>query len=229
MRKIVLIIICALMSAAYADARSPRKTVAILGDSYSTFDGYIPEGNASWYFNVRQGENDVTKVSQTWWRQFCKASGYRLVMNESWSGSTICNTGYEGKDCSSWSFIARMKNIAEGEDDPDLILIFGGTNDSWAGSPIGEMKFGQWTEEDLKAYLPACCHMLDYLKTEAPESEVVCIINTELKDEITRGMIDVCNHYGVRYLLLQDVDKLWGHPSIKGMKQISCQLLEYLK
>ena len=42
------------------------KTVAILGDSYSTFDGYIPEGNACWYFTTPQGENDVVSVEQTW-------------------------------------------------------------------------------------------------------------------------------------------------------------------
>lgn len=41
------------------------KTVAILGDSYSTFDGYIPEGNACWYFTTPQGENDVVAVEQT--------------------------------------------------------------------------------------------------------------------------------------------------------------------
>ena len=42
------------------------KTFSILGDSYSTFDGHIPEGNACWYFSTPQGENDVTYVEQTW-------------------------------------------------------------------------------------------------------------------------------------------------------------------
>ena len=70
------------------------KTVAILGDSYSTFDGYIPEGNACWYFTTPQGENDVVAVEQTWWHQFCREGGYELVLNESYSGATVCNTGY---------------------------------------------------------------------------------------------------------------------------------------
>ena len=48
------------------------RTVAILGDSYSTFDGYIPEGNACWYFTTPQGDNDVVKVEDTWWYQFCE-------------------------------------------------------------------------------------------------------------------------------------------------------------
>ena len=204
------------------------KTVSILGDSYSTFQGYIPQGNACWYFTTPQGENDVVRVEDTWWHQFCSKSGYELVLNESWSGSTICNTGYDGVPCPTWSFNARMKNVAGGDNDPDLILVFGGTNDSWAGSPIGEMKYGDWTEEDLMSYLPACCYMLDYLVKEAPKSTIVCIINSELKPEITQGQIDACAYYGVHSLLLHDIEKKWGHPSIAGMTAISNQLIAFL-
>ena len=57
-------------------AQTPVRTVAVLGDSYSTFDGYIPEGNAYWYSSKAQGPNDVVKVEQTWWHQFCAATGY---------------------------------------------------------------------------------------------------------------------------------------------------------
>lgn len=205
------------------------RTVAILGDSYSTFDGYIPQGNACWYFTWPQGENDVVKVEETWWKQFCRKSGYYLVMNESWSGSTICNTGYNGVPCPDWSFIARMEKVVAGENDPDLILVFGGTNDSWANSPIGELKYSDWTEEDLMSYLPACCHMLDYLTREASESKIVCIINSELKPEIIQGQIDACRYYGAYPLLLTDIEKKWGHPSRKGMEAISSQLSAFVE
>lgn len=206
-----------------------KPTVAVLGDSYSTFAGYIPEGNATWYFHRRQGENDVVRVEDTWWHQFCEKGGYDLTLNESWSGSTICNTGYDGVLCPTWSFIARMKNIVAGEEDPDLILILGGTNDSWANSPIGELKFGDWTSEDLQSYLPACCYMLDYLTKEAPDAKIVCVINSELKQEITQGQFDACAHYGAHALLLEDIEKKWNHPSIAGMTAISDQVLEFVK
>lgn len=204
-------------------------TVAVLGDSYSTFQGYIPEGNASWYFTRPQGDNDVVRVEDTWWSQFCAKNGYELVLNESWSGSTICNTGYNAEPCPTWSFIARMKNIVKGEKDPDLIIILGGTNDSWANSPIGELKFSDWTEADLNCYLPACCYMLDYLTTEAPEAKIICVINSELKPEITQGQFDACAHYGAHALLLEDIEKKWNHPSIAGMTAISDQITEFLK
>ena len=124
MRRIFLFALMTLI-AATSCAQDEIRTVAVLGDSYSTFDGYIPEGNAAWYFTHPQGENDVVRVEDTWWHRFCAAGGYELVLNESWSGSTICNTGYDSVPCPTWSFIARMKNVAGGADDPDLILVFG--------------------------------------------------------------------------------------------------------
>lgn len=225
-RLFILVLLATFVSVSCA--RQGIRTVAILGDSYSTFDGYIPEGNAYWYSSAPQGDNDVVKVEDTWWHQFCEAGGYELVLNESWSGSTICNTGYDAVPCPTWSFIARMKNIVAGENDPDLILIFGGTNDSWANSPIGSMKYADWTPEDLASYLPACCYMLDYLTKEAPGSEIICIINSELKDEITQGQVDACRHFGAHFILLKDIDKIWGHPSITGMTAISAQLTEFI-
>lgn len=41
--------------------------IYILGDSYSTFEGCIPEGNASWYFRAPSDNTDVTDKKQTWW------------------------------------------------------------------------------------------------------------------------------------------------------------------
>lgn len=205
------------------------RTVAILGDSYSTFAGYIPEGYACWYSQTPQGENDVTMVEQTWWHQFCSANGYELVLNNSYSGSTVCNTGYDAVDYSDRSFITRMKDCVEGDEIPDMILIFGGTNDSWANSPIGEMKYENWTQEDLYDFLPAYCNMLDYLTKAAPDAVIVNIINSELKDEVTNGIMEASAHYGTRCLLLHDIEKLWGHPSVKGMSAISDQLTSFLQ
>lgn len=203
-------------------------TIAVLGDSYSTFDGYIPEDNKCWYFTEPHGENDVVSVEQTWWHQFCLEGGYELALNESYSGSTICNTGYDGVDYTDRSFISRMTHLTSLEELPDMILIFGGTNDSWAGSPVGELMYEGWSPEDMYSCLPACCFMLDHLTTRAPKSQIVFIMNSELKEEITAGIEQACNHYGVHFLQLRDIEKLWGHPSILGMTQIKDQLLEFV-
>jgi hypothetical protein len=71
--------------------------------------------------------------------------------------------------------------------------------------------------------------MLDYLTREAPEAEIVCVINSELKPEITKGQFDACAHYGAHALLLKDIEKILGHPSIAGMTAISDQITAFLK
>lgn len=229
MMKHFKIILAVLLSFVFADCYAQSnevKTFAILGDSYSTFEGYIPEGNACWYSTTPHGENDVTSVEQTWWHLFAKENGYELLLNDSYSGSTICNTGYDGADYSDRAFTKRMFNVTAGN--PDLIIIFGGTNDSWANAPIGEHKFNDWTSNDMYSCLPSCCFMLEYFTAAAKESQIVFLINSELKEEITEGIAEACRHYGVQCLLLKDIDKIWGHPSIKGMAQISEQLTDFI-
>ena len=74
-------------------AGAQTKSVAVLGDSYSTFEGAIPEGNAIWYFKQNNpNQTDVNSVEQTWWTLLTKHQGWTLLMNNSYSGSTICNT-----------------------------------------------------------------------------------------------------------------------------------------
>ncbi|MBR5199899.1 MAG: hypothetical protein IKW20_08780 [Bacteroidales bacterium] len=228
--KRINIILTVLLAFVFADCHAQGnevKTFTILGDSYSTFEGYIPEGNACWYFTTPHGENDVTNVEQTWWHIFAKQNGYELLLNDSYSGSTICNTGYDGADYSDRAFITRMFNVTAGN--PDLIIVFGGTNDSWANAPIGELKYNDWTSSDMYSCLPSCCFMLEHLTAVAKDAQIVFLINSELKEEITEGIIEACKHYGVQSLLLKDIDKIWSHPSVKGMSQISEQLSAFIK
>lgn len=230
MKHFIISLVCLLpLTQACAQNARPIEDFVVLGDSYSTFQGYIPEGNASWYFTEPIAGSDVDKVEQTWWSLFAESTGYKLLRNESWSGSTICNTGYNGEDCSSWSFIARMERLFKGDETPDLILIFGGTNDSWANSPIGEVKYEDRTQEDLYSCLPAFCHMLDWLSAKAPEAKIVSIINSELKYEIVAGIMEASDHYGAHYLLLKDIHKISAHPSVSGMEAISSQLSGFLE
>ena len=46
----------------------PYRTFSILGDSYSTFKGYLTPENAAIWYPREQGDNDVVNVEETWWR-----------------------------------------------------------------------------------------------------------------------------------------------------------------
>ena len=85
--------------------------VFILGDSISTFSGWVPEGYLYHYY-PSGGSTDIRRVEETWWHQLIAETNSNLVMNNSWSGTTICYTGYEGVDYSAErSFITRFEKL----------------------------------------------------------------------------------------------------------------------
>ena len=208
------------------------KNVLILGDSYSTFEGYIPEGYATYYSSLGREETDVRAVEDTWWYPLIKETDSKLIQNNSWSGSTICHTGYNG-DCSETSsFICRLKKLQDAgffkENEINTVFVFGGTNDSWANSPVGELKYSNLEKADLFSVLPAFCFLIYRLKQLIPNADIVCIINTDLKPQISEGFKTACNHFGIKSVALADIDKRGGHPTIKGMEQIKNQIIDSL-
>ena len=198
-----------------------RKSVSILGDSYSTFQNYVfPDSNAVWYLDGKQKRTDVTSVEQTWWHQLITNNGMKLEQNNSFSGATVCATGYRGDDYSNRSFYNRALYLGS----PDIIFVFGATNDCWAKSPIGEFKYSGWTPEDLFTFRPAMACMLYRLLTRYPNTDLYFIMNCDLTGEITSSCRDICAHYNVKFIQLEGIDKISGHPSIKGMNQIAEQV-----
>lgn len=84
----------------------------IFGDSYSTFKRYVPNGYCVYYSETERPETDVTNVTETWWHQVITKAQLELILNDSWSGSTIGYTSYNNADCShSSSFIYRLRQL----------------------------------------------------------------------------------------------------------------------
>lgn len=229
--KKIIIFLCLLWTGALSGWAQSAKSVSILGDSYSTFQGYLqPDSNAVWYWDSPDAQNtDVHSVRETWWHQFIKKNGYRLCMNNSFSGSTICNSGYKRgnpdfADYTDRSFVTRMTHLGC----PDMIFIFGGTNDAWAGSPIGEYKYDGWTKEDLFSFRPALAKMLSFMIDRYLNVEIYFILNDGLQAEINESVKTICAHYQIPCIELNGIDKINGHPSVKGMSQICEQVEAFL-
>ena len=236
----IILMLLALPCSTFAKSRSDKscrcpylegKSISILGDSYSTFSNWVPKDYALWYTST-QKSTDAHKVEDTWWWKLCDKTHCTLLTNSSYSGSTICNTGYHGKDATQTSFITRMKKDLGEEkalsSKPQVLFIFGGTNDSWANSPLGEPQYDNWTTEDLFKTFPATCYMLDYLKRWNPGTKIIFISNSELKKEFYTGIQTICQHYQIDLIQLENIKKQAGHPNIEGMESISEQIIKYI-
>lgn len=233
MNKKSLLTFVLLLVAALTFARKPAggdaPRYSILGDSYSTYEGCLtPDTNSIWYYRPESTQlhrgNDVRLVEQTWWHQVIRRMGGVLERNNSYSGATVCCTGYRGDDYSDRAFITRSNKLGE----PDVILVCGGTNDSWANAPIGEYVYGNWSRQELYAFRPAMAKLLHDLRANYPTARIVFILNSELKPSINESVHTVCRHYGVPCLDLRDIDKQQGHPSVKGMAAFADQVVDFL-
>lgn len=209
------------------------KNIMILGDSYSTFEGHIPEGYEPYYFKGGQDGPDVTKVEETWWHQFVEETGVNLVLNDSWSGSPICYRGYDEKDCSeSSSFIYRFEKLVKDgffeQNEIDTLFIFGGTNDDYIGVELGEDCYEEVEKERLFTVFPAICTISRRAREVLPNARIYHVLNTGFKEEIYSCFRRASERYNIKVIMLEGIDKIWGHPTVKGMKQIKEQVLSNL-
>ena len=202
--------------------------IFIIGDSYSTYEGYIPEGYAFYYSMINPTEEErphIGGVENTWWKILSKELDYEIVMNDSYSGSTIC-TNWE-RDIDT-SFIDRIdKYIADGYFDGkeiDRFFVFGGTNDSWRNYTLGDIKKSHWTKEDFKCVIPSLCYLFSKIKSVCKNAKITAIINTQLMEGLSDGIISVCKEFGAEYVKLENIEKLNGHPTTFGMQQIASQI-----
>ena len=208
--------------------------ITILGDSYSAYHKWIKDGYLTWYARngtdgENQEQNDVSCVEDMWWYKLCRDLNCTLLKNDSYSGSPICNVGYSHADASDQSFIFRMteslgeKNVFLPK--PNLIIILGGTNDTWIGTELGALKYEGWSGDDFKKVLPSICYMFYYIKKWNPGSVVINVVNDIISQSIKDGFKAAADHYGGIYNLeLKNISKQGNHPDRAGMISISEQI-----
>ncbi len=204
------------------------KNVVVLGDSYSTFLGYIPKSYAYYY-----PRHDVLSVDDTWWKLLQNELNFNIVLNCSYSGSTVCYTGYDGAYVKDTSFIERIKNSINtgkvNDKNVDTVIIFGGTNDSWANVPMGEINYLNQTEKDLECFLPSFCYLINFILDNLKSAKILVVINSEvIRNDVINAEKEICKHYNVDYVALKEFSTLEGHPDKEGMQSIKDQILSCL-
>lgn len=125
------------------ELEDPNRTtkVSILGDSISTFSGWSDSSKGGAYYP--RTDCDVTSVDQTWWHRliYNYMSTGVFEKNISAGNTTIVQntTGDSSAYWYGWDFGTRVQQLGLG--DPDVIMVFGGTND------YGHTLYNSTTEE----------------------------------------------------------------------------------
>lgn len=217
-------------------------TFSVLGDSYSSYKGYVqPSTNRVYYPKSMTDADKVDSYTQMWWYRFSQEYGISPDMINGYSGSSVANDTawtYGVEEC----FIARSDNLGS----PDMIIIFGGTNDAWKTRiQLGSPKYSGWTDADKEKFAPAAAYLISHIKSVYPKAQIIWICNTHATSSVSGGtgndyyqaLHTVCDHYkvpvvdvnpDVLYYTDSDRTNNQGHPSKTGQKQISDALIKYL-
>ena len=107
-----------------------KTRVSIIGDSISTFEGWMPSGYKTYY---PLANPTVISASQTYWYKliYKYMSNATLEKNIAWSGTVVARStdaNYLATDHGAGHcFVERFRD--DGMGNPDVILLHGGTND----------------------------------------------------------------------------------------------------
>lgn len=129
------------------------KKLSILGDSISTYAGYIPEGQSAFYNGSNCG---VTSVNQTWWMRIINTLGMTLEVNNSWGGGRVSKTRSTYTEESSGIYRADKLGT-----DPDVIIAYLGINDF--NGEVSTTVFSNSYEQ-----------MIDNMLAAYPDAEIFC-------------------------------------------------------
>lgn len=138
------------------------ESLSILGDSISTFSGYIG-GNLSYY-----PKSYLDNVDRTWWKQLLDATGMVLNKNNSWSGALM-----SGDDYTAGRF--RCEELDNGTE-PNHIIVYMGANDFKEPMGLGSCGLDSQTF-NTNNFSDAYYSALSKIKTKYPNAKLyLCTI-----------------------------------------------------
>ena len=155
--------------------QSPRslngKKLSILGDSISTFDGYIPTDYNIYY----PGSGEISTVEKTWWYQVMAATGMELNANASSSNTTVTGDPADTTGSAPGRSLKRMGDLTPGDNgaNPDILIVFMGTDDFHKSVPLGSFD-GPSKQEDTVTnnFCDAYELMLQKLNALYPDTQI---------------------------------------------------------
>ena len=198
------------------------KKLSILGDSISTFGSPSATNESGTYCysyyptaTCRYSEDGVDSiqfnVNNTYWMQLIKATGMILGINESYRGSCVSGSG-DTAFCSQ----TRINHLGE-NGTPDVILVYGGTNDAGNSVTLGTFNGGVYSDYDtaseiaalpVTTFADAYKAMLIRLMYTYPTAEIVVVLPTFTTSYYTIAQLDnyievikeACDFFGIKWI-----------------------------
>ena len=214
-----------------------NKKLSIIGDSISTFEGYIPIEYKTCY-----PRGEINTVYRTWWNKVSRITGMDILSNCSWSGSTCIGDDKSNINAYAACSNKRIRQLAKNTEKPDVIICYIGTNDYHKGIGLTKNYINNSTNNFNNAY----SIMLSKIKLLYPDASIYCctLYNTSKKinrcgntiEDYNKIIIQVANEYecniidlyncGIKPNYTYTIDNV--HPNILGMKLIKNTVLNEL-
>lgn len=145
-----------------------NKSFSVIGDSFSAYNGIIPSSNLPYYYGNNAG---VSSVNDMWWEHLVNENNCTRKVINAWSGSSISSINASSSNV-PMSDSSRCQNLGE---NPEMIIILGGTNDfSHANPNIGSYNGLQTFPTTNNDFRSAYALMLQRIRQAYPNSDIFC-------------------------------------------------------
>lgn len=145
--------------------------LSILGDSISTFDGYIPTDYNIFYPNY----GDISTVEKTWWFQVLSSTGMELNANASSSNTDVSGDSSDTTGSAPGCSFKRINDLTPGDDGPapDILIVFMGVNDFLRSVELGNFTTPEAQQEGvITNFCDAYELMLQKLAATYPKTQI---------------------------------------------------------
>ena len=186
-----------------AAAYSFPKRLGIIGDSISTFEGIIPSDHRPCYKpEYKPGKADVyadvNEWGKTYWGHLVNEYWHcEIDMNTSWSGSCVA----DGDPANNRTPFVKRTHLFN---NPDVIILFGGTNDC---QPKREIALGDFDfdtkPEDMNTYgrfRDSYIWLVKTLQKNYPDAQIIIIIGNHIEGEYGNSVEAIAKHFGLPYV-----------------------------
>lgn len=185
-----------------------KKQISILGDSISTLEGYNPLGHNLFFKGEVCAKSGVSSMGDTWWGQVVELLGAELLVNNSWSGSRVSKLPDSQTLFPSGCSDERTNGLHIRDVNPDVIIVYLGTND-WGYGVSPEPKRIGFFDEHKKIHVDGFAApnetvfayaydvMIKKLRKNYPNAEICCCtLNTTYMSE-NPGFVFPVAHGGI--------------------------------